>query len=84
MPVAGPLDVVSLDNEARGIGRLANEDGTPGKVVFVEGALPGEQVTYRSHRVKPSYEQASGVSILRASPSRVTPQCQFFGVCGGC
>lgn len=41
MPVAGPLDIVSLDGEARGIGRLTNEDGTPGKVVFVEGALPG-------------------------------------------
>lgn len=41
MPVAGPLDIVSLDGEARGIGRLTNEDGTPGKAVFVEGALPG-------------------------------------------
>ncbi|MGH2149898.1 hypothetical protein ACQ10G_15940, partial [Enterococcus faecalis] len=49
-----------------------------------EGALPGELVTYRSHRAKPSYEQASVVSILRQSASRVTPQCKFFGVCGGC
>lgn len=84
MPVAGPLEIVSLDNEARGVGRLTNEDGTSGKVVFVEGALPGELVTYRSHRVKPSYEQASVVNILRQSASRVTPQCKFFGVCGGC
>ncbi|CAJ0770747.1 23S rRNA (uracil(1939)-C(5))-methyltransferase RlmD [Ralstonia chuxiongensis] len=84
MPVAGPLDIVSLDGEARGIGRLVNEDGTPGKVVFVEGALPGERVMYRSHRVKSSYEQASVVNILRQSASRVTPRCKFFGVCGGC
>ncbi|QUP55453.1 23S rRNA (uracil(1939)-C(5))-methyltransferase RlmD [Ralstonia syzygii] len=84
MPVAGPLEIVSLDNEARGVGRLSNEDGSPGKVVFVEGALPGERVTYRSHRVKPSYEQATLVDILRQSASRVTPQCKFFGVCGGC
>ena len=29
--------------EARGVGRTVNEDGTPGKVIFVEGALPGER-----------------------------------------
>jgi 23S rRNA (uracil1939-C5)-methyltransferase len=70
--------------EARGVGRLINEDGTPGKVVFVEGALPGERVTYTSYRRKPSFEQATLAAIERESASRVRPQCQYFGMCGGC
>lgn len=79
-----PLDIESLDMDARGVGRTVNEDGTPGKVIFVEGALPGERVTYASYRRKPSYEQAQVVDILRESALRVTPKCPSFGTCGGC
>jgi len=70
--------------EARGVGRLVNEDGTPGKVIFIEGALPGETVSYRSFKRKPSYEQASLVEVKQQSSMRVNPGCQHFGVCGGC
>ena len=84
-PVVSPaIEIHSLDVEARGVGRLTTEEGEPGKVVFVEGALPGERVTYSSYRKKPSYEQAEVVDILRASVMRTTPQCKFFGTCGGC
>jgi 23S rRNA (uracil1939-C5)-methyltransferase len=82
--VAPILEVESLDMEARGVGRTVNEDGTPGKVIFVEGALPGERVTYLSYRRKPSFEQAEVVDVLRESVIRTKPQCQFFGTCGGC
>lgn len=78
------VQIHSLDMEARGVGRLVNEDGTPGKVVFVEGALPGETVSYRSFKRKASFEQASLVEIKHATPMRVKPGCQHFGVCGGC
>ena len=84
-PARAPiLEIESLDMEARGVGRLVDEDGQPGKVIFVEGALPGERVTYSSFRKKPSYEQAQVVDVLRESALRTTPQCRFFGTCGGC
>lgn len=70
--------IESLDHEARGITRLE------GKTIFVEGALPGERVDYVSFRKKPTYEIARIDRILKASPSRVTPKCPHFGVCGGC
>ncbi|MFL9871721.1 23S rRNA (uracil(1939)-C(5))-methyltransferase RlmD [Paraburkholderia megapolitana] len=70
--------------EARGVGRTVTEDGTPGKVIFVEGALPGERVTYASYRKKPSFEQAEVVEVLRESVIRTKPKCRFFGTCGGC
>ncbi|CAG2126643.1 23S rRNA (uracil(1939)-C(5))-methyltransferase RlmD [Cupriavidus yeoncheonensis] len=84
-PGADPVvSIDSLDMEARGVGRLVNEDGTPGKVIFVEGALPGETVSYKSYRRKPSYEQAHLLEIRSESVMRVKPGCQYFGVCGGC
>ncbi len=78
------IEVESLDMEARGVGRQKTETGEPGKVIFVEGALPGERVSYSSYRKKPSFEQAQVVDVLRESVMRTTPRCRFFGTCGGC
>ena len=74
-----PIGIVeSLDHEARGITRL------DGKTVFVDGALPGERVSYASFRRKPNYELAHLVEVLEPSSLRVEPHCAHFGVCGGC
>jgi 23S rRNA (uracil1939-C5)-methyltransferase len=78
------LDIESLDMEARGVGHLVNEDGSPGKVIFVEGALPGERVRFKSYRKKAKWEAADMAELLRESPLRAKPRCSYFGLCGGC
>jgi len=78
------IDIKALDMDGRGVGHLNNEDGTQGKVVFVEGALPGEQVTFHSFRKKPKWEAATMTRLIRESSQRVKPRCAYFGVCGGC
>lgn len=75
MPVA---HIESLDQEGRGVAHV------DGKTIFIDGALPGEQVTYKSHRKKSSFEVADVVDILKPSNLRVTPKCPYFGICGGC
>jgi 23S rRNA (uracil1939-C5)-methyltransferase len=70
--------IESLDQEGRGVGRIE------GKVIFIDGALPGEKVTYRTTRSKASYEIGKLDQVLKASPMRTQPQCPHFGVCGGC
>ncbi len=72
------LHIESLDHEAQGIARHE------GKVVFVEGALPGETVRARTTRRKAQFDQATTVAVLHPGPSRVVPRCPHFGVCGGC
>ncbi|HLY96947.1 MAG: 23S rRNA (uracil(1939)-C(5))-methyltransferase RlmD, partial [Sideroxydans sp.] len=72
------VTIESLDHEGRGI---AHADG---KVIFIEGALTGERVTYSSYRKKNNYEQAKVEQILKQSFMRVQPKCPVFGVCGGC
>jgi 23S rRNA (uracil1939-C5)-methyltransferase len=78
------VEIDSLDMEARGVGRAVAENGTPGKVIFVDGALPGERVRYSSYRKKARFEQAQMVMLLRESVDRTRPRCPFFGTCGGC
>ena len=73
------LRIDSLDAEGRGVAR--NVDG---KVVFVEGALPGEEVDFQVLRKKSSFEIGRLTKVLGGSSSRQTPRCPHFGVCGGC
>ncbi len=72
------LDIESLDYEGRGVARHE------GKVVFVEGALPGERVTASIYKKTPAYEQGFAQTIVHDSPSRTKPNCEYFGLCGGC
>lgn len=72
------LSIESLDQEGRGV---AHHDG---KVIFVEGGLPGEEVVASVYRKKPSFELATLNRVVRASPAREAPPCIYFGRCGGC
>ena len=78
------ISIKALDAEGRGVGYLSNEDGTPGKVVFVEDALPGETVRCEILKRKSKWELAKAVSLIHESAMRVRPACPSFGICGGC
>jgi len=82
------LEVESLDLEAQGVARRDSIDGSPGKVVFIEGALPGERVQVQVSRKKNNWEQGQMTALSRESAQRVRPGCPHFGLhagaCGGC
>lgn len=67
-----------MDQKGRGVARL------DGKVLFISGALPGETVRATVRRGQRRYEEGVADQILTASPERVQPRCQHFGLCGGC
>ena len=71
-------EIESLDHEGRGVAHVE------GKAIFIEGALPGEQVSYTAFRRKPTFENARADAILKTSSQRVAPRCPHFGICGGC
>lgn len=72
------VTIESLDQEGRGIAHHQ------GKVIFIEGALIGERVTFSSFRKKASFENALATSIVKPSFTRVQPKCAHFAMCGGC
>ncbi len=52
--------------------------------MFVEGALPGEDVVFELFNKKPSFDTGRVRALLKESPGRRVPRCPHFGVCGGC
>lgn len=73
------LKVESLDLEGQGVAHNAE-----GKVVFIDGALPGEEVRVRTTKRKNNWERAELQDLRRESAQRVVPRCRHFGTCGGC
>lgn len=69
----------ALDAKGRGVAR-----NPEGKVAFVEGALPGEQVEAALVRRRPAFDLMRTVALLRESCGRRVPKCVHFGICGGC
>jgi 23S rRNA (uracil1939-C5)-methyltransferase len=70
--------VDTLNDDGRGVARV------DGKVTFIDGAIPGERVSIVIESAKRHYDHARVDRIIEASPDRVTPECEHFGVCGGC
>ncbi len=79
---ADPLEGIAITAyaaEGKSIAQLAD-----GKIVFVEGAVPGDVVTLRLGRSRKKFAEGRAIAITTPAPDRVTPFCPHFGVCGGC
>ncbi len=72
--------IESLTLEGHGVTRVE------GKVYFVDGALPGETVEFEVKRSRRKHGHAKLTQIIEANSDngRVEPDCEYFGVCGGC
>ncbi len=55
-----------------------------GWVIFVADVVAGEEVDVAITQKKKSYFEATLVSVVVPSASRVVPPCPYFGSCGGC
>ncbi|MDF2186865.1 23S rRNA (uracil(1939)-C(5))-methyltransferase RlmD [Paraflavitalea sp. CAU 1676] len=55
-----------------------------GKVVFIEGAVPGDVVDVRLSKNKKEWAEGKATHFHEFSKDRVSPFCEHFGVCGGC
>ncbi|HSP21411.1 MAG TPA: 23S rRNA (uracil(1939)-C(5))-methyltransferase RlmD [Planococcus sp. (in: firmicutes)] len=73
-----PLTIKRLGINGEGIGYFKRN------VVFVPGALPGEEITAQVTTVKRNFAEARILKILTASPHRQTPPCPIYEACGGC
>lgn len=64
--------------EGKALGRVE------GKVVFIEGAVPGDLVDVRLSKNKKDWAEGKVSEIHQLSDKRVAPFCEHFGLCGGC
>ena len=71
--------ITGVGSGMQGVGRLTN-----GCVVFVPGALPGENAEIEITKRTSRFCEARLVRVCNASSQRKTPDCAAYGVCGGC
>jgi len=71
-------EIVDHSHDGRGVARR------DGKTLFVAGALPGERVLAEQTAKNRHFDEARTVEVLQASPDRVIPRCEHFGICSGC
>ena len=55
-----------------------------GMTLFVQGALPGEQVLARAQKVEKTHAFLKTLRVLSPAPSRAEPPCPYYERCGGC
>jgi len=72
------VSIESLSHDGRGVTHV------DGKVIFIDEALPGEQLEFGYTDSRRDYAEGKVVNLLSRSEYRVEPECPHFGVCGGC
>jgi 23S rRNA (uracil1939-C5)-methyltransferase len=72
------LKIEDIAFGGKGVGR------EQGKAVFVPYTIEGELVSAEIVREKKQFSEAELVEVKEGSPYRVTPECPYFGQCGGC
>lgn len=75
-PVRASIE--SLSHDGRGVTHI------DGKAVFVDGALPGEEISFFYTARSRRYDEGRLCEIFSPSADRVEPRCAHFDICGGC
>ncbi|NND07598.1 MAG: 23S rRNA (uracil(1939)-C(5))-methyltransferase RlmD [Saprospiraceae bacterium] len=78
-PIWEEVTVTGIADKGMSVGR----DKT-GRVVFLQGGLPGDVVDVRILRKRKGIWQGVPEKMHRASPDRISAPCQHFLDCGGC
>nr|MBN2277754.1 23S rRNA (uracil(1939)-C(5))-methyltransferase RlmD [candidate division Zixibacteria bacterium] len=55
-----------------------------GKIVFLNGGLPGEKVKAEITRTKSKFAIGRVLEIIEPGPGRIKAPCRHFDICGGC
>ncbi|MGI8583334.1 MAG: 23S rRNA (uracil(1939)-C(5))-methyltransferase RlmD [Chitinophagaceae bacterium] len=72
------LPITDYASEGKSLGRV------DGKVIFVEGAVPGDIADILIIKNKKDWAEGKAIGFTEYSKERTEPFCIHFGVCGGC
>ena len=74
-------NILVTDTAAKGktIGKAPD-----GRVIFINNAVPGDIVDVKTTKKRKAYFEGTAVLFHQKSEKRVAPECEHFGVCGGC
>jgi len=73
-----PLTIKRLGINGEGVGYFKKQ------VVFVPGALPGEEIIAEATNINRNFAEGKIKTILKKSKHRIKPPCPIYKECGGC
>ncbi|KAB7529955.1 23S rRNA (uracil(1939)-C(5))-methyltransferase RlmD [Flagellimonas olearia] len=73
------VEVVDAGAKGKTVGKAPD-----GRVIFLSNAVPGDVVDVMTTKKRKAYFEGVATHFHILSDKRTTPQCQHFGVCGGC
>ncbi|TYB79957.1 23S rRNA (uracil(1939)-C(5))-methyltransferase RlmD [Bizionia myxarmorum] len=73
------VEVVDAGAKGKVVGKA--EDG---RVIFMPNAVPGDIVDVQTLKKRKAYYEGKAIVFHKLSDKRTEPECQHFGVCGGC
>jgi tRNA/tmRNA/rRNA uracil-C5-methylase (TrmA/RlmC/RlmD family) len=76
-----PIRELKIQDVAFGGNGVARDNG---KAVFIPYTIDGEKVSAQITHEKKHFAEAQLREVLQSSADRVTPECPYFGRCGGC
>ncbi len=75
------LENIAVEDYAAEGKSLSKVDG---KVIFIEGAIPGDVVDVYITKNKKDWAEGKAIHFKKYSPLRIKAFCSHFGTCGGC
>ncbi|WP_411031029.1 23S rRNA (uracil(1939)-C(5))-methyltransferase RlmD [Spongiimicrobium sp. 3-5] len=73
------VEVLDAGAKGKTIGKAPD-----GRVIFLTNTVPGDIVDVQTTKKRKAYFEGIATNFHSLSDKRVAPQCQHFGVCGGC
>lgn len=73
------VEVIDAGAKGKTVGKAPD-----GRVIFLSNTVPGDVVDVQTTKKRKAYFEGVATKFHTLSNKRVEPQCQHFGVCGGC
>ncbi len=73
------VEVVDAGAKGKTIGKAPD-----GRVIFLTNTVPGDVVDVQTTKKRKAYFEGVAINFHSLSNKRTDPECEHFGVCGGC
>ncbi len=73
------VEVIDAGAKGKSVGKALD-----GRVIFLSNAVPGDVVDVMTTKKRKAYFEGMATHFHSLSPKRTEPECEHFGVCGGC
>ncbi|PWL37714.1 23S rRNA (uracil(1939)-C(5))-methyltransferase RlmD [Flagellimonas aquimarina] len=73
------VEVIDAGAKGKSVGKAPD-----GRIIFLSNAVPGDVVDVMTTKKRKAFFEGIATHFHTLSKKRTTPQCEHFGVCGGC